>query len=150
MKLSLKLVGMDRVRLKLAMVEPEVRGHVVTATEQTTGDGLAAARVRVPRRTGELESTLRRRYSRDGLTGYVEAGYGELAKKSRKGESRKSRALRGMREGPQLRGIYAPIVEFKYHPFLVPALESIRSRHNRRVADAIRSGLAAVASRGGK
>lgn len=147
---SLKLVGMDRAAMKLAMIEPEVRGHVVSAIEQSTGEGLAAARARVPRFTGELESTLRRRYSRNGLIGYVEAGYGELARKGRKGESRKSRALRGMREGPQLRGIYAPVVEFRDHPFLVPALESIRTRHQKRVADAIRSGVEAVAARGGR
>ena len=151
-KFTTELIGFDRVALKLAMIEPEVRQRVVTAIEQTTGDVLAEARSRVPVLSGELKSTLRRRYTKSGLTGFVEAGYGKLARKNKKGEKRRSRALRGLREGPQLRGIYAAVVEFgsktrPARPYLVPAVEATRKRHYMRIARAVLDGLKDVAGR---
>lgn len=150
---EMKLVGMDRAALKLAMVHPEVQQRVVTAIEQTTNDALSEARARVPVLSGELRDTLRREYSKTGLAGYVKAGFGKLARKRFKGEKRKTRALRGLKEeSAELRGVYAAVVEFgsvkkPARPYLVPAVESVRNAHNTRIADAVRAGLDDVAAK---
>lgn len=144
--MSIEFIGFNKAALKLTFLEPKVRTRVAGAIVETTNDALSIAKRLVHRRSGELAGTLRADFSASGMTGQVKAGYGHLPPK-RSHESARIRRIRGAKElGPQLPGVYAAIVEFgsksrPAHPFLVPAVEAVRSTHAERIKRAIAQGV---------
>lgn len=124
MKVTVKVTGDRAIIGSLSMLDMAGRNRLEKAVDTSSAKILAGAQARVPRRSGELAKTLRRKVSSSKLSATIMAGYGELA---RKGKARVARA-RGVavNEGA---GVYAPVVEFgsqrsPAEPFLFPALEA--------------------------
>ena len=124
MRVSVKVTGARAIIGSLSMMDVVARMHLEHAVDVSSAAILAGALERVPRLTGELAKTLRRKISRTGMSAAIMAGHGEL---TRKGKSQGLRA-KGLAVNAG-KGVYAPVVEFgsatnPAHPFLFPALEA--------------------------
>lgn len=153
--ITAELVGFDKAAKRLLMLNPAVSARVVPEIRKSVQEMLGIARSLVPRKSGELAGTLRTRFSAKGFVGYLDAGYGVLPR-NRKGL--KGRVARARRRKELLTskmpGVYAPVVEFgsrrsKASPFMVPALEQVRRRHEQRITDAIKAGIEDIAKASG-
>jgi hypothetical protein len=128
--------------------------QVVKRTANRIADG---ARARVPRRSGELASTIRTTMlpeTGSGDVGLVQVGYGKLPRRGATSDrtKRRSRLLND-------RGVYAPVIEFgdakrnkPAKPFLFPAAEEAQAGFVLDMAQALNGaatsqGLIAVTGR---
>lgn len=158
-KFIAKTEGFDKAARRIALLDDAVKRKVVVAIHRSTTEMLHIAQTLVPKKTGELAGTLRTRFTKSGLAGFAEAGFGAYLNRRVKGESRalarvrKRKGLLTSSFGPALPGVYAPVVEFgdrkrnhRASPFLVPALEFVKPRHVSRINEAIREGLAEIAA----
>jgi len=145
MKLTTVLSGVPEFVRAVELTDKKTKEKMIEAIHHGTEEVAAKAEEKVPRRSGELASTIRAEYSKDQMTGFVRAGYGKLIRKSRaKSEGGLARAKqRRAKRRERLAaantskralaaldlGVYAPVVERgdpKRHkparPFLIPAL----------------------------
>ncbi len=130
MNTKIVLEGFDRLARELKLANPHIRARVVAAIRTNTQAITVQAVARAPRKTGELAATGRAEYGRDGLTGLVKFGYGELGRRSRattaKGArrfakvqaSRDARAVKFSKAGSSRAtlasadlGVYAPVID---------------------------------------
>jgi hypothetical protein len=151
-KITTLVQGVERLRRELQLAQPHTQQRVATEIKKSTQTVTAGAQARAPRRTGELTATIRDEYGKDGLSGFVKAGYGQLERRSRattdKGAARfaKVKASRAARRVKFLAatssraafanadlGVYASVVEHgdsrtgrAPHPFLIPPFTSER------------------------
>lgn len=138
--------GVVRVRTALKLASTDAGARVRKEIARATKAVEAGAIARVPVRTSELKDTIRSDLSRDGLTGLVKAGFGQLKRRSRSTGKRRRKSRVQM--GPIEPGIYAMVVEFgdknrnkPAEPYFFPAfdaekpalVEGIRSAINETV-----------------
>ena len=124
MKVTVKITGDKAILGSLSLMNVKGRIRLGQAVDRSSAAILVGAQARVPKRSGELAKTLRRKISPSGLSATIMAGYGQLA---RKGKAAGARA-RGIKVNDG-KGVYAPVVEFgsstsPAQPFLFPALEA--------------------------
>jgi hypothetical protein len=123
---------------------------MVQAIRVGTKQVCAGAIGRAHRVSGEMASTIRDEYSKDGLVGYAKVGYGKLLRRSKSGTAAgkarlvAKRKVRGSKSGL---GAYAPVVErgdprrhHLPHPFMVPSLEAARPAIISGIEQALRGG----------
>lgn len=110
----------------------------------------ASAKRRVPKRSGELWSTIRKERAKGSLFGSVMAGYGTIRRRSG------SKSARRSSKNQQQKGIYAAVVEFgskdperprKPRPYLYPAFRMEKTPFDNRLRAAL-SDVAAKAMSG--
>lgn len=144
--ITTEMIGFDKAFRKLALSTTYVQKRVKPEILLSASKALNYARGFVPRRTGELASTLRMRVSKDGMVGFVDAGYGVLKRANKSRQRRKHLSGAKLYTLSHMPGVYAPVVEFgsrRNHasPFLRPAIEAVRNDHNERIFVAIKNGL---------
>jgi Bacteriophage protein of unknown function (DUF646). len=169
-KVTTLLEGVPQLVRALRMTDEATRKHTVAAIERGTKRVTAGAKARVPKRSGELAYTIRDEYSKDGMVGYVKAGYGTLPRsRSSRGMGAKSRAnALARREQRRLTtrlaptskkalatadlGIYGPVVEHgdrrrhkPAHPYMVPAFQA----EKQSIVTDLGDGTKAAAKEGG-
>lgn len=175
MKITAVLTGVREWRQAVQMMSVETRHRVRAAIQVTTLAVEEGARRNVPvsgpedRKAkgrpgpGELRDTIRSSFSNDGLVGFVNAGFGKLARRSRatrpakfgpmrlKAFQRQQKriALKALRE----LGVYAMVVEYGSPGRGIPgafymtrAKEAQRAQHIARIKAAL-AGAAASVSR---
>ena len=117
---------------------------------------------------GELRDTIRSRIIEDegGVAGFVLAGYGKLPRRLKgKATSKRTKAAKARRQkrtmGPLTReeaklGAYAMVIEYgspregkAAQPYLRPALEAEKPRHQQRMARAIQRAVVLESRRAG-
>lgn len=133
------------------------RKNVTVAIKRGTDAVRGGAERRAPERTGELRSSIRAEFSKDGLTGFVKAGYGKLQRRSRavtaggkaraKSQRKQAKSSRDAQRQLTL-GVYAPVVERgdpkrnkPARPFMNPSLRAERPKIQSDIAKAMESGL---------
>lgn len=129
-KVTCVLDGVARFARAVQLTDEHTRARTRAAIARGTKAVAAKAIARAPKRTGALAYSIRDEYAKDGMTGFVKAGYGTLSRRSRaqtaRGKQRAERA-RARREGNALQfrlansskqalsvkdlGVYAPVVE---------------------------------------
>lgn len=124
MKITVKMTGFQSLIGSLSMFNVEGRKRLERAVDRSSANIEAGAKSRVPKLTGELEKSIRRKIAPSGMSATIMAGFGQMA---RKGKARAARA-KGEKVN-QGKGIYAPAIEFgslnkPAEPFLFPALEA--------------------------
>lgn len=150
MKLTSRIDGADLVNRALALLEPAVHDRVAGIVQEDADLAVAGAKARVHNVSGELAATIRKTSSKDGLVAWVQAGEGTLRRRSRstgvKGDKRRAKAKAN--EAP---GVYAMVVEFgdakrnhAPHPYMIPAVESIRPQHQAKLEEALHDAVDAV------
>lgn len=109
----------------------------------------ADAKRRVPKKTGELMSTIRREKKKGDLFGYVLAGFGKIRRRA------DSKARGSHSKDQTAKGIYAAVVEFgskdKRHPrqarpYLFPAWRLEKTPFDNRLKKALADVAAKVMS----
>lgn len=121
-KLSMNVRGVREftqgVKLTNDRMRQRAAGIIRRGTERIAG----TAKQLVPKRSGELASTIRAEFSDDGMVGWARAGYGKLvrrnAKQAQKDRFRKRNKFRKKFKGSAAAlkaldlGVYAPVVEY--------------------------------------
>lgn len=130
-KILTLLEGVPELIRRIELTDAATRVGTVAAIQRGTKRIAADARQRAPKVTGEMASTIRDEYSKDGLTGYVKAGFGKLPRRSRAAAAARQNRLASRRSAKGTKagkGSYAPVVErgdpkrhHKPHPFVMPA-----------------------------
>lgn len=87
-KATFQLEGAADLVRRVRLMDKGVQTRTKVVIRRGTNEVVARGRVLVPRRSGELESTLRSEFSKDGMVGYAKAGYGKLLRR-RSGTSRR-------------------------------------------------------------
>jgi hypothetical protein len=136
-KFTTVLDGVPRLLRQIQLTDAGTRARTIAAIQRGTKRVAAAARTRAPKVSGEMASTIRDEYSKDGMIGYVKVGFGKLLRRSqassaaRRDRLTKRRKAKGAKSG---KGSYAPVVEHgdkrrhkKAHPFVIPAFQAERS-----------------------
>lgn len=161
-KIVMTIEGDHAVTNLFRSMTPEIVVELRSAVHETTRAVEQGAKMRAPvsaggresrkakRRPGpgELRDTIRAEFSDDLLTGYVRAGYGKLRRRLKgKAKSKRTKAARARRAAAGAQtdlGVYAMAVEYgsprrgiPAQPFLRPALEAEKPRHQQRVAAAM-------------
>lgn len=123
---KIALAGAEELTRALKLANPRTRARVVAVIKHNTQIVAAKAEAAAPKKTGELASTIRAEFSKDGLVGFVKVGYGKLPRRS-KAETVKGKARAKGRSRKTGKGAFAPVVErgdprrhHFPHPFLVP------------------------------
>lgn len=175
-KITMTVSGDQEVASFFRNMTPAARREIAAAIRETTQQVERGAKMRAPISSGgrssrkaryrpgpgELRDTIRSEFTPDGLAGFVKAGHGKLRRRIRGATSKRKSARRRAANvqaarkaaGTQLdHGIYAMVVEYggrkrKAHPFLRPALEAEKRRHEERMAKALERS-AERAKRGG-
>lgn len=142
MKVTVKVTGDKAILGSLSLLNVAGRRRLERQVDKSSAAIEAGAKARVPKRTGELEKTIRRKVSRSGMSAAVMAGYGELA---RKGKAKGARS-RGQKVNDG-KGVYAPVVEFgsqtnPAEPFMFPALEAEKPSFIAGCNDALKGAVA--------
>lgn len=124
MKVSVKMSGFKELVGSLSMFNVAGRKRLAQAVDRSSARIEAGAKARVPKLSGELEKSIRRKMAPSGMSAAIMAGHGEMA---RKGKATTARS-KGQRVN-QGKGVYAPAVEFgsvgkPAEPFLFPALHA--------------------------
>lgn len=147
------LDGVRQVQRSLQLLDSGTRARCIKAVDASADEAVQEAEARVPRLTEELARTIRKKTLPDGLTAFLQVGFGTLKRRSRSKLGRKSR--RKPKLGPIEPGIYAMVVEFgdaarnkPAEPYMVPAIEVTRPHHQARIAAALQ-GAALAAEQGG-
>lgn len=168
--ISATLVGVPELYRRVRMMDGEVYVRTRRAIRRGTEAVVSTAKTLVPRRTGELESTIRAEFSKDEMTGYAKAGYGKLLRRSRASSSsvryEKAKARRAQRQKDLLLatsskqafaladlGVYAMVVEYGDKkrnkprlPFMGPAFWRERPAIVRELRDALQGAANRVAA----
>lgn len=152
-KITTILEGVPRFVRQLQLADVATRERTIAAVKRGTQRVAAAARSRAPVKSGEMASTIRDEYSKDGLVGFVKVGFGKLPRRSRAStiakqqKLAKKRRARGTRAG---KGSYAPVVErgdprrhHRPHPFVMPAFNAEKSGIVDEIAKATHEGAKA-------
>lgn len=129
---ALRVTGAQLVRRALALLGTGTRDRVMGVIRDGVRRAEQEAKSRVPVDSGELRATIRTEMSADGMTGFLQAGYGTLRRRSRSTGKRKARRRVPTLENT-LPGVYAMVIEFgdprrnrAPHPYIVPAIEAVR------------------------
>lgn len=149
-KITSLLAGVPDLARKLQLMDATTRARTIAAVERGTKAVAAQARLRAPRVTDEMASTIRDEYSPDKLVGFVKVGMGKLPRRSQattdKGKRRFAKIAKQRKVG---RGAYAPVVErgdprrhHKAHPFLIPSLVDEKPTIIADLAQATKDGAA--------
>ena len=143
------LEGVQQLTRALELTNANTRTAMQREVKRGTELVVAEAAQRVHRVSGQLASTIRAEYAKDGLTGYAKVGYGQLPRRSRSQNAKRIERLRLRREKNRLKlgsatssrqamaaidlGAYAPVVErgdprrhHLPHPFLYPSFDHQR------------------------
>lgn len=149
----------DKLLRAIQLTDPMVRKDVSLAVARGTRKVTQGALTRVKVKSGELRSSIRDEYSKDGLTGFVKAGYGKLQRRSRSVKASRVARLKARRRAEKAKssrqalreiniGAYAPVIERgdprrnrSPQPFLYPALNAERPSISRDVATALNKGM---------
>lgn len=145
LRMQVVLEGAPELIRRVQLMETRQRERTKGAIRRGTHNVVTRAQRLVPKRTRELESTIRAEFSRDGMVGYAKAGYGQLLRRSKSSsQSVRFKKAKARREERQLQlrlantskqafsvadlGIYAMVVEFgdrkrnkPRRPFMNPA-----------------------------
>ena len=131
-KITTVLDGVPELLRAIQLANVETRERTRAAIRRGTQRVAAGARARAPKVTGELASTIRDEYSKDGMIGFIKVGIGKLARRSHSSSAARQNRLAKTRKAATTRagkGTYAPVVErgdprrrIKPHPFLLPEL----------------------------
>lgn len=150
-ELGVFLVGVPELARRVKMLDVNVQRGIRGDVKRGTVAVTAGAVARAPSKSGELKATIRDEYTKDGLTGYVKAGYGKLLRRSKRATNseamqrrydrakakNETRALQfrlanSSRQAMSVGdlGVYAPVVEYgdkrRNKPkkaFMAPAFE---------------------------
>lgn len=146
-KLTVRLSGANVVVGKLRAMDTVAKRLLAGAVKRATLRTAGRARSTVRRKSGELASTIRSEFSRDGLAGWVKAGYGKLPRGSRAKSYAAKRRLAAKRRAKGVivgRGAYGPIIEYgnpkrgaRPFKFLKPAYEAERNGFRREAESAL-------------
>lgn len=133
-KITALLDGVPRLIRQIQLADTTTREATKGAVSRGTKRVASGARRRAPQASGELVSTIRDEYSKDGMVGYVKVGFGKLprrsqaSKQSRRDRLAKRRRARGTRAG---KGAYGPVIEYgdkrrnrEPKPYIRPAFEA--------------------------
>lgn len=151
--LALEIQGAKRLMRAFTNADLAARQRVAQAVRITAEEVAASARLRVPKRTGELMRTIRTVPTSSPFRWIVSAGFGSLKRRSR-GRTTKRRRPTAVQLGPVAPGIYAMVVEFgsqagrarqPAQPFMFPALQASRPRHIARIRQALMDSTNAAA-----
>ena len=150
-KFTTLLEGVPRLVRQIQLADTATRERTIAAVQRGTKRVAASARARAPKASGEMASTIRDEYSKDGLVGFVKVGLGKLARRSRassaaaKDRLAKKRSARARARGKGR----MPVIEHgdprrhrTANPFVIPALVGER--------DAIIADLAKATVDGGR
>lgn len=135
-KLSMRVRGVKEFARKVDLTNKATFKYAKEVVHDGTRQIEGLAKGNVPKRTGELEGTIRSEFGRDGMVGWVRAGYGRLVRRgattklkqrAAKRAAKRSRAMRKLlglkRVGITFSkrallsaagsdaGVYAPVVE---------------------------------------
>lgn len=156
MKISISIDGKRLVDRAFLLLDSECRKECIRAVDESSADAVREAKARVPKKTGELESTIRREINTDGLAAWLQVGYGSL-QRSRNGHNERSQIaywLRHYTKDPSADapGVYAMVVNYgdakrhhAAHPFIEPAIAAVLPRHRRRIKRALDNATARAA-----
>lgn len=154
MKLTATIDGAELAQRALSLLIPAVHDRVAAVVQDDAALAVEGAKARVHNVSGELAATIRKTSSTDGLVAWVQAGEGTLRRSARSARAKGAprRAKTAANEAP---GVYAMVVEFgdakrnhAPHPFMIPAVESIRAQHQEKLEAAL-VGAVDDASNGG-
>ncbi len=148
-KITLLLMGVEKLKRGLKLGEEATLSRMQQAIRAGTQQVCHGATGRIHHVSGELASTIRDEYSKDGLIGYAKVGYGRLLRSSRaktkQGRERLKRRRKGKLSG---KGSYAPVVErgdpkrhHKAHPFMRASFEAARPTISANIESALHSGV---------
>ncbi len=150
-KFTILLTGLEKLRTAVQLGDAATHARMERAIREGTRQVCADAVARAHRVSGEMASTIRDEYAKDGLTGYAKVGYGKLLRRSKSGtlagkaRLKATRRLHGSKSGL---GAYAPVVErgdprrhHLPHPFMIPAFEAARSSIVAGCDQALRGGV---------
>jgi hypothetical protein len=139
----------DQFVRAVKLTDQHTRKNVSAAVRRGTKAVAQGAISRVPVRSSELQGTIRDEYSKDGMVGFVKAGYGKLLRRSRSVSEERRANLKARRRAEKQKkakgsknamnqldlGVYAPVVERgdrrrnkPAKPFLHPSLRAERPR----------------------
>ena len=164
------LANVENFRRQIALMNTHTRDRTIAAIKRGTKSVQIGAEARAPKKSGELASTIRSEFSKNGLTGYVKAGFGKLLRRSRAGTEKGMARAKARRENNRLQlalagtsrqamsvidlGVYAPVVErgdpkrhHKPHPFMIPAFNAERGAIASDVTTALRRTVAETESK---
>lgn len=146
--IKVALQNVDKFVRAVRLTNDNVRTGTQRVIKEGTERVTAKTSARVPVRSGELKYSIRAEFTKDGMTGFVKAGYGKLVRRShamtergkkraaKLQERREKHALQfrlanNSRQAVSVRdlGIYAPVVEWgdkrRHKParhYMVPSL----------------------------
>jgi hypothetical protein len=153
-KFSLSVEGAERVVMALKLADEDIGRRVRVTVARTKDHIVAGAKSRVPKRTHELEGTIRGETTPSGLIALIKAGYGQLKRRSRSKTT--GRRRRSKQQGPVEPGIYAMVVEWgdarnnkPAEPYFFPAVDERLPEHSAEIAEDLRGAVRAAESRGG-
>lgn len=156
------LEGVPDLFRALELTNARTKANTIKAVEHGTRAVERRAHQKVPKRSGELDQTIRSEFTADGMVGYVKAGYGKLLRRSRsttgdasgryaKAKNRVARQQLRFRNAKTSKqalaasnlGNYGPVVERgdprrkkPAQPYLNPALTEETPAIKRALADA--------------
>jgi hypothetical protein len=158
---SVVLNGVADFVRQVELMNTRTRQRTIVAIRRGTEAVGNAARSRVKTRTGELKSTIREEFSKDGMVGWVKAGYGILPRSTKSGAMGAARRIAAMERSKKMKaklvlagssktalsaadlGIYSPVVEFGDKrrnkprlPFMGPAFQSKKAGILKELKDA--------------
>lgn len=143
--LAMEILGAKRLMRVFSNASLEARQRVAHAVKVTAEEVAQGARLRVPKRTGELMRTIRTVPTSSPFRWLVSAGFGSLKRRSRSRTTKRRRPT-AIQLGPVAPGIYAMVVEFgsqagrarqPAQPFMFPAIAAARPHHIARVRQAL-------------
>lgn len=157
MRIKASIANVEAFVREQKLRDVNTRKQVSVAIRRGTDDVRNGAERRAPERTGELRSTIRAEFSKDGLTGFVKAGYGKLQRRSRavtaggkaraKSQRRTAKNSRDAQRQLTL-GVYAPVVERgdprrnkPARAFMNPSLRAERPKIQQSIARAMDKGM---------
>jgi len=144
-KVSTALSGVPELLRAIKLADAATLQRTKAAIARGAAEVAARARALVPKRSGALAYSIRAEFSKNGMIGYVKAGYGTLLRRSK--SSNRERLARHHKQiagrtarfaaattskralGALDLAVYAPVVErgdprrhHRPHPFVIPAL----------------------------
>lgn len=161
MKLNI-IAQTDKLVRGIKLMDPTTRKHVSKAVVRGTVKVARGAITRVKVKSGELQSSIRDEYSKDGMMGFVKAGYGKLERRSKSVKASRVSRLKARRRAERLKkakssksalsatslGVYAPVIERgdpkrnrAPQPFLYPSLKAEVPGISRDIARALDDGM---------
>lgn len=173
-KILMTLNGAQKVRSLFQSLPPGLRKHVGAAVRETTAAVERGAKMRAPVSAGghrsrkaksrpgpgELRDTIRSNVLDDesGVVGFVSAGHGKLPRRLKgKATNKRTKAAKARRRasrGQAKLGAYAMVLEYgsprqgkTAKPYMRPALEAEKPRHQQRMTRAVQRAAAEAAAK---